>query len=277
MLQRTLGAKDQRNAQLGMLLGGFLKIVAMFLLIFPGIIALKLVPGIEPDRAYPALVQTVLPVGISGIVLAGFLAALMSSLDSSLMSLSSVLTIEIYPLFDKNVSERKALRVGRIAATTLLVWGIFAAPMIQSMGLIYPLAMRIGVFLMASIGVCYFVGRFSRRVNFLGALITLSTGLLAGIILVPLTTVPYLKPFCPEILLSTNYFHISGVLVLIYTTVLLATSYLAPAPSAEKLAFLYPPTDAVSPKKSERISFLRSFRFWIYIYIGLFIAVVWLF
>ncbi|WP_221031324.1 SLC5 family protein [Actomonas aquatica] len=281
LLQRTLGARDVRNAQLGMLLGAFLKILAIFILVFPGLIALHLVPGINPDRAYPALVQTLLPVGLSGVVMAGFLAALMSSLDSGLISLSSVFTIEIYPLLDRKVSERKALLVGRIAAGVVLVWGVIAAPWIEHLGLIYPLILKTGAYLFSSVGVCYLVGRFSRRVNATGALVTLTVGLLAGVLLVPLTSVPELQALAPAWLLETNFLHVGAGLVLVYAVCLYGFSALRPAPAASQLAFMTPETAGAGAGgpggATESVGLLRSFRFWFVIYILCFLGVYLLF
>ncbi|MCZ6675612.1 MAG: sodium/solute symporter [Verrucomicrobia bacterium] len=279
LLQRTLGAKDTRNAQLGMLLGGFLKIVAIFVLVFPGILAFKLVPGVNPDRAYPALIQEVLPIGISGIVLAGFLAALMSTLDSSIMSLSSIFAIDIYPLFDKNVSEKKALKVGRLFAIFILVWGICTAPMIQHLGLVYLLMHKVTSYLLPAIGVCYVIGRFNNRINSFGAIFTMTLGFVIGTLLLLFSTLPALKPYCPDIILNSNFYHVNFFLVLIYVAILLISSRFRPAPKVEDLTFLQPTVEEKQQQAAtlKRVGLFGSFKFWVVIYICGFVGVYVLF
>ncbi len=273
LLQRTLGARDLRSAQLGMLLGGFLKIVAVFVLVFPGILAFKLVPGVNPDQAYPTLIQTVLPIGISGIVLAGLLAAIMSTLDSSIMSLSSIFTIDIYPRFVKSVDEQKALKVGRIAAVTILVWAIVTAPMLQHLGLIYLLLQKVINYLLPAVGVCYVIGRFNRRVNGFGAVVTMSVGFVIGITFLLMTTVPAIKAISPDVIVEANFFHVSFFLILAYASILLIASRFRPAPAAEELAFMEPSEEELAREASSDRGFIGSFRFWVVLYVLAFIAV----
>ncbi|MDA0348862.1 MAG: sodium/solute symporter [Verrucomicrobia bacterium] len=279
LLQRTLGAKDTRNAQLGMLLGGFLKLIAIFVLVFPGILAFKLIPGINPDRAYPALIQQILPIGISGIVLAGFLAALMSTLDSSIMSLSSIFAIDIYPLFKKEVTEERALKVGRIAAISILVWGIITAPVIQHLGLVYLLMHKVSSYLLPSIGVCYVIGRFSKRVNGFGAIVTLGLGFTIGTVILLISTLPSLKPYCPDIILNNHFYHVNFFLVLSYITILLVSSRFRPAPKTEELAFMKTTQEEKDDQAAtlERVGLLGSFKFWSLVYLCGFVGLYWLF
>ena len=82
VVQRPPGAKSQREGQLGALFAGFLKLPNIFLLILPGLIALKLYPDLEtPDLAFPTLAFELMPVGIRGLIMAALIAAIMSSLD----------------------------------------------------------------------------------------------------------------------------------------------------------------------------------------------------
>ena len=275
LLQRTLGAKDLRNAQLGMLLGGALKIVAVFVLVFPGILAFKLVPGIDPDRAYPALIQEVLPIGFSGIVLAGFIAAIMSTLDSSIMSMSSVFANDIYPALRPRVSEERALRVGRIAAMTILVWAICTAALVQHLGLIYLLMQKILSYLLPAVGVCYMVGRFSRRANGFGAVVTMGTGFVFGLYILLFTTIPALAPYCPDVILEANFYHVTFFLVAIYTATLLVASRFRPAPDAGALAFLTATEEEIAAHRAAmaKAGVLGSFRFWVSIYVCAFVAI----
>lgn len=277
LLQRTLGARDTRHAQLGMLLAAFLKIGAVFLLVFPGLIALKLFPGVAPDLAYPTLVKAVLPAGLSGLVLAGFLAALMSSLDSALLSLSSVFTLKIYPLLAAAPDEQRSLRVGRLAAGALLLWGIVAAPFIQHLGLIYLIGIKVNGFMMSSIGACYVLGRFSRRVNARGANVTLSAGLLLGVYLVLVTTLPDGRRFAPAWLTSIHFFHLTAALSVGFMGLIWLVSLTAPGPGSEQLRIIAPvvaaPVGTVAGGSAARPALPARFGFWLVIYLVCFGAV----
>ncbi len=279
LLQRTLGARDLRNAQLGMLLGGFLKIVAVFVLVFPGLLAYKLVPGIDPDRAYPALIQQVLPVGVSGIVLAGFLAAVMSTLDSSIMSLSSVFANDIHPVLRPRDGQERALRVGRLVALTVLVWAICTAALVQHLGLIYLVLQKVLSYLLPAGGVCYIVGRFSRRVNGFGAVITMGAGFVVGMFLLLFTTLPALAPWCPDLILEANFYHVTFFLVLGYTATLLVAGRFRDAPDARDLAFLTATEEEKSAYRAAatRAGLFGSFRFWVRVYVCAFVGVFLLF
>ncbi|SDY34786.1 solute:Na+ symporter, SSS family [Citreimonas salinaria] len=91
VVQRTLGAKDLREGQIGALFAGFLKIPNLFLMILPGLIALKLYPDLEtPDLAFPTLAFDLMPIGVRGLIIAALIAAIMSSLDSAMNSASTL-------------------------------------------------------------------------------------------------------------------------------------------------------------------------------------------
>ena len=81
IVQRVLAAKNIKQARTGTIFAGYLKILPVFIFVLPGIIAVALFPELKnsADSAYPTLVTRLLPAGIKGLVLAGMLAALMSS------------------------------------------------------------------------------------------------------------------------------------------------------------------------------------------------------
>ena len=82
VVQRTLGAKVCKEGQIGAIFAGFLKIPNLFLMILPGLIALKLYPDLEtPDLAFPTLAFELMPIGVRGLIMAALIAAIMSSLD----------------------------------------------------------------------------------------------------------------------------------------------------------------------------------------------------
>ena len=119
-------------------------------------------------------------------------------------------------------------------------------------------------YLTPSVGVCYLVGRFNKRVNSFGAVVVLALGLVLGIFLLVFTTLPALKPYCPEIIRDANFFHISFCLSILYALILLIVSFAKPAPDNACLEILEPTLAEITQneEKVEKLGILSSFRFW---------------
>ena len=88
----------------------------------------------NPDLAFPMLVNTLLPVGLKGVVICGILAALMSSLASLYNSSAMLYTIDIYKRRHPRADEHKLVRIGRIATVVVVVMGVLWIFVIQAMG-----------------------------------------------------------------------------------------------------------------------------------------------
>ena len=259
LMQRVLAARDVYHARTGTVMAAMLKVVAVFVIVFPGIIAARLFPGINPDAAFPTMVNNLLPAGLSGLVLAGMIAALLSTADAGVNNLSSLITLNLYPFFAPRSSQANRLLVGRVSSILILVWSVAAAPFVASFGLIFPLTLKISAYLLGPVGVCYFFGRFSRRVNRQGAIAVLLLGYVIGLYLVLGTTFATLKPFVPDFVLRTNFYHVSAGLVACYSVILFAVSLFTAPPPAEQIAAVKL-TWATAP--GARRPFFQTFEFW---------------
>lgn len=264
ILQRALGAKDLHHAQLGMLFGAGLKLTAIFLFALPGVIALHLYPGTPvPDKVYALMIRDLLPAGMAGLVLAGLLAALLSSAESSICAISSVVALNIYPSFDRQASEQRALLVGKITGVAVILFGVVVAPFVKYFDQIYPLLLKIAGFMLLPVGTCFLLGRFVRRVNHQGAITTLVTGLVLSTAYVVLTTVASFRGHLPSGLAAAHFYHVYPVMFLFYVALLLAVSWLTPPPTAERLAVLdarHAGSGEVTG--AEGLPWWRTFRFW---------------
>ncbi|MFZ0389956.1 MAG: sodium/solute symporter, partial [Calditrichia bacterium] len=130
MVQRVLGAKSISHARTGTILTGFLKVLPVFIMVLPGMIAVALFPDISGDEAYPMMVaSSLLPAGIRGLVIAGLLAALMSSLAGSFHSTSTLITMDYYRMVNPAASERKLVLVGRLSTTIIVITAILWVPL----------------------------------------------------------------------------------------------------------------------------------------------------
>ncbi len=116
MVQSVLGAKNLKQGQLGANFTGWLKILDVPLFILPGILCFLLFPELEnPDEAYMTMVTKLLPVGMTGLVMAVLIAALVSTIDSALNALSTVFTMDIYvKRFKPEATQKQEIRIGRI-------------------------------------------------------------------------------------------------------------------------------------------------------------------
>ena len=130
VVQRCLAAKDEWHAKASMILGAFLKMFIPILVLFPGLMAIVLHPGLEDgDDAFPTLVASLLPPGLGGLMFAALLAGLMSSIDSMVNSTATLWTKDIYQKFiRREASDRHYLMVGRIATVLLLFFGVLTSP-----------------------------------------------------------------------------------------------------------------------------------------------------
>ena len=138
---------------------------------------------------------------------------------------------------------------------------------------------RVSSFLLPAIGVCYVVGRFSKRANGFGAIITLTVGYVFGVTILSLRTIPALQAYCPDIILKSNLYHINFILVGAYVVVLLVSSRLRPAPKEEDLAFMQPTEEEKQERAAtiERVGIFGTFKFWLCVYICGFLGVYLLF
>lgn len=196
IVQRVLAAKDLANARKGTIFAGYLKLLPLFIFVLPGVIAYALSVGPEPviqfpqiegqnqyDAALPAMVMQLLPAGLKGLVVAGLLAALMSSLSSVFNSCSSLFTIDIYKKFNPNANERKLVIVGQIATVVLVVLGLAWIPMLNILeGGLFQKLQSVQAYIAPPIAAVFLIGLFFKRINSKGAMSSLLAGAALGLL-----------------------------------------------------------------------------------------------
>lgn len=242
IVQRVLSAKNQENARRGSIFGGFLKILPLFIFVLPGIIAYALVKQGElfgysgPDSALPAVVGALLPAGIRGLVVAGLLAALMSSLSSVFNSCSTLFTLDVYKKFAPDTSDKKLVLVGRIATGVLVIFGIIWIPLIKTIsGSLYIYIQSIQAYISPPITAVFFLGLFFKRLNAKGAMAALITGFVLGTFRLILEINKWYLHGLLYDYASINFLHFAILLFLVCSVVFIFVSLTAPAPSDEKL------------------------------------------
>ena len=190
IIQRTLGARSEWDAKAGMMLATFPKTLFAFFILLPGffILLLSLPQGLaNPDQALPEAIKALLPVGLTGLMFAAIIAAIQSTVDSTLNSLSTIWTRDIYQRFIvRKAADRHYLAFGRWLTVIFLVGGILFAPMTKMFPGIY-LAMQyiLSVFQGPTFAIML-LGILFRRVNQWGGLFGLVIGVLSAMIMLAL-------------------------------------------------------------------------------------------
>ncbi|MEI6140253.1 MAG: sodium:solute symporter [Mariniphaga sp.] len=171
IVQRALAAKDLNNARKGTILAGFLKVLPVFMFLIPGMIAAALkAKGIvmftDNNEAYGSLVSTLLPIGVKGIVVVGFIAALMTSLAAHFNSSATLFTIDFYKNYRPQASEHRLVWVGRIATIVVVFLGLVWIPIMKGLGsVLYEYLQNVQSLIAPAIAAVFIMGVFNRRIT----------------------------------------------------------------------------------------------------------------
>ncbi|TWT66461.1 sodium:solute symporter [Allorhodopirellula solitaria] len=259
IVQRTLSAKNLRNARRGALWGGVLKVWPVFIFLIPGLIGWALhskglitIPsrtqvdgstGLDGDKVFPTLVMSLLPVGMRGLVVAGLLAALMSSLSSLFNSAASLFTIDIYQKLRPGRSEEHLVRVGRIATLVVVAAGLAWIPVMAriSGGGLYEYLQSVQGYLAPPITAVFVLGLLWPRMNSPAAVVGLAVGFALGL---GKTIVQAIygsgdgKLSSPAVLAwigDANFLYFSSALFAICIVVIVVTTLCTRAPDPERV------------------------------------------
>jgi len=181
--QRVLAAKDINHARWGAILGGFLKILPLLIMVLPGAMAVSLLPNIEnSDMVFPTLVAQVLPVGVVGIVLAGLISAIMSTVDSTLNSASTLIVMDFIKPKQPSLTSEQTAKIGRITMAIIMFIAAAWAPMIGNFGGLWSYLQQMFAIIVPPVAVLFLVGMFYKPANATGAFLTLLLGFAVGIV-----------------------------------------------------------------------------------------------
>jgi solute:Na+ symporter, SSS family len=172
IIQRALGAKDIREAQKGIVLAAFLKLLMPVIIVLPGIAAAALAPNLaRPDEAYPHL-MAMLPTGILGLVFAALIAAIVASMGSKINSIATIFTMDVYRPLRPRTSQQRLVLIGRITAVVALIVAILSAkPLLGSFDQAFQYIQEFTGFFTPGICVIFLLGMFWERCTATGALV----------------------------------------------------------------------------------------------------------
>ncbi len=239
-IQKILSAKSINDARRGSLFAAILKVLPIFILVLPGLIAAALFQGVKGDDAYPLLLASdILPIGIKGIVMAGLLAAIMSSLASVFNTVAALFTNDFYKVNNPGASDRELVLVGRLSSTAIVILAIICVPLVKLISSqVYLYMQSLQGYISPPIAAVFLWGFILKKVNAKAAITTLIVGESIGflrMILDLLYGTNIKGAGILSALIKINFLHFSIILFLLSTLIILALSYL---PQREKKARL---------------------------------------
>ena len=262
IVQRVLAARNIEEARRGTIFAGYLKILPVFIFVLPGIIAAALYQDVrsgQADSAYPILVTRLLPIGFKGLVLAGMLAALMSSLASAFNSCSTLLTWDVYRKWRPAASEARLVFVGRVTTVILVFLGLAWIPFMKYVSpQIYIYLQSVQAYIAPPIAAVFLLGILSPRLNGKGALAALWSGFVLGFarLLLELDKSHLSSGTLTYWYASINFLHFAALLFLLCSAILVVVSMMTPPPAPARVADLtlqtVAPSELVAVAPKER-------------------------
>ncbi|XP_023979229.1 sodium/myo-inositol cotransporter 2 isoform X2 [Physeter macrocephalus] len=263
IVQRTLAAKNLSHAKGGSLMAAYLKVLPLFIMVFPGMVSRVLFPDqvacADPeicqkvcsnpagcsDIAYPKLVLELLPTGLRGLMMAVMVAALMSSLTSIFNSASTIFTMDLWNHLRPRASEKELMIVGRVFVLLLVLVSILWIPVVQASqgGQLFIYIQSISSYLQPPVAVVFIMGCFWKRTNEKGAFFGLILGLLLGLVRLVLDFI-YVQPRCdqpderPAVVKDVHYLYFSMILSSVTLITVSAVSWFTEPPSKEMVSRL---------------------------------------
>jgi len=184
IVQRTLAAKDEWHARMGVVFTDYLKFLMPLIIIVPGMLAPQLFPRLEkPDMAFPVLVKNLLPTGIVGLVMAGLVAAVMSHISGAVNSCTTIATMDFFiPYIRKNATDKQAVLFGKAIGAIIVVLGIVWARVLLSHSdrPVFIYLLNAYGYITPGIAAMFLLGIFWKRATHAGALA-------AGLLSIPLS------------------------------------------------------------------------------------------
>lgn len=183
IVQRVLGARTERDAQLGPLLAGFLKILPVFFLVLPGVIAYVLfhnIIGTASNQTLPVLINELVPTGLKGLISAAVLAALLSAVSAALNSSGTLVAVDIVKRLKPEISDRGLVQIARISSTLVMILAVLWSFQGGRFSSIFEAINVIAADLAPPITTVFLFGVFWRRGTKEASIITLIAGFLIG-------------------------------------------------------------------------------------------------
>ncbi len=263
IVQRVLSGQDQKQSRRGTIFGAYLKLLPVFIFLVPGMIAFALhqkgmLELSSSDAAFSTLVANLLPAGLTGIVIGGLIAALMSSLASLFNSSAMLFTVDFYKRWKPDSSEKHLTNVGRMATAVIVVLGILWIPVMRGMGqVLYEYLQDVQSLLAPGIASVFLLGVFWKRATPAGGFAGLVSGFVLGMTRLVLKVFSgYLNPdsILYQIFLEPNWLHYSIYLFFACIVIIVVVSLFTKPLPISKISGLIYGTESEQEKAETRAS-----------------------
>lgn len=284
IVQRALGAPNETEARRGAITAAFLKLLPVFIFIIPGLICFALaqsgkIPALRAhlfsaegellrdnaQQAFPLLVAHVMPIGIRGLVVAGLLAALMSSLAGVFNASSTLFTMDFYSRLRPQATQHQLVLMGRVATAVMVLIGLLWIPVIRGGKGLYDYLQGVQAYLAPPIFVVFFLGVFNKRLNAKGCLAALVTGFALGLLRLAVDTpVKLVENFAYTqgsffwIINNIFFQYYSLLIFIVCVIVMLVVSYMTEEPAYAKIDGLTYATTSHEDRAASRASWSRG-------------------
>ncbi len=184
IVQKALAAKDMRNGQLGAVFAGWLKILPLFFMVFPGVVAYVLFKdkiGGDPNNTLTVMIDELLPMGLKGLFAAGLLAAVMSTVEAALNSTATITAEDIVRRIRPQTQDRTLVLIGRITACVVIVLAMLWSPYCEKFRNIFVVVNKVPMMFAPAITTVFVLGVFWKRGTKQAALATFIAGLAVGL------------------------------------------------------------------------------------------------
>jgi SSS family solute:Na+ symporter len=255
IVQRVLSAKDEGHAKAATIFAGFLKILPVFILVLPGLIAFALFKDLfhvdasgrvlNGDIAYPTLIINLLPPGLVGLMIAALLAALMGAMSSVFNSSSTLVTLDFYKKIRPDATEHQLVTFGRLMTGVMVLLGLAWVPFIHLISSqLYIYLQSVQAYISPPIASCFILGILWPRLNSTGAIASLLSGFVMGGFRFVCELMEsahggvYFQNAAVRWLVGMNFLHYAILMFVICSLVLVGVSLTGPAPERRRLAGL---------------------------------------
>lgn len=237
IVQRVLGAETLKDAKIGPIFAGFLKILPVFLMVLPGVLGYVLFGDIivDADDTLLVLITELMPVGLIGLMSAALLAALMSTIAAALNSAGTLVSIDIFKTIKPDISDQKQVLVGRITAVIVMVIAILWSPIIAKFDSIFEAINILLTVISPPITAVFVWGVFWKRGNNSAAIATFTGGFVLGLItfLIDFPIIGQTKIITDG--LGISFMMQAWWLFVGCSVIYVMTSLMTPAPSYERI------------------------------------------
>jgi solute:Na+ symporter, SSS family len=274
MIQRIFAARSTWDGMMGIVFAGFINLLRPLVTCFLGLIVYHWIekmgkaPSLLPDnqdQVFPFALGAFAPSGLRGIILAGFLAAIMSGTSALANAVGTIFSLDVYRRLRRlGPDDRSLIGAGRMASAAALILSALTTPLVPQLGGIFKY-FQTGVTYMATPFVSVILlGILWKRTNYTGAM----AGLLGGLVIQIGLAVSFWVMG-----IELNWLYIGCIAQALTMALIVAvTLSTAPAPPEKYEAFLWQPSVLAGYDEGRVRPWYQQVKLWFGVY-----AVVWVY